>query len=48
MARKIRNCNNETLNNEEKLFLAAKQGFGQYENSVTVVINPKIISKAKE
>ena len=31
-----------------KLCLAAEQGSGTYENSVTVVINPSMINKAKE
>ena len=32
--------------NGHKLFLAAEQGSGTYENSVTVVINPSMINKA--
>ena len=34
--------------NGHRLFLAAEQGSGTYENSVTVVINPSMINKAKE
>jgi len=34
--------------NGSRLFLAAEQGSGQYKNSVTVVINPRMINKAKE
>jgi len=34
--------------NNNRLFLAAEQGSGQYANSVTVVINPRMINKAKE
>ena len=31
-----------------RLFLAAEQGAGEYENSIAVVINPRMINKAKE
>ena len=34
--------------NGSRLFLAAEQGSGKYENSVTVIINPRMINKAKE
>ena len=34
--------------NGVRLFLAAEQGSGRYENSVTIVINPKAINKAKQ
>ena len=32
---------------EHKLFLAAEQGVGKYDNNVTVILNSKMIKKAK-
>ena len=32
----------------QQLFIAAEQGVGKYENNVTVILNPKMIKKAKQ